>query len=158
MRNQILMCTAAVCVAGAALNAQAPSPQAPPAQGQTTITGCVERADQMNAAGSAATTVDSLSFVLVSAPAAADAAPGSVGTSGTTVPSAAGARAKGEKPVLYRLEASIDKLNPHVGHKVEVTGTLQGRSADAAAEPALLASAPRLMVSSIKLIAETCPR
>jgi hypothetical protein len=30
---------------------------------------------------------------------------------------------------MYRLDADIPKLNPHVGHKVEVSGTLDAASA-----------------------------
>src|SRR5690349_1190601 len=77
-----------------------------------TITGCVERADQMASAGASTlgTTVDSLSFVLVDVPAS-----GTAGTSGV----------KGSAPSTdkgYRLDADVSKLNPHVGHKVEISG------------------------------------
>src|SRR5437763_13900458 len=71
-----------------------------------TITGCVERADQVAAPGTLGTTTDSLHFVLINIPAPA------VGTSGSK-PSARSMH-KG-----YRLDGDAEKLNPHVGHKVE---------------------------------------
>jgi hypothetical protein len=118
---------------------------------KTTLTGCVERADQMNATGTATTTVDSLSFVLIHAT-KGTAAEAPKGTSGTP-PSVVQGR-------MYRLGADASKLNPHVGHKVEVTGTLDARAADNAAsgDPASVSSAPKLTVDTVKMLAETCAR
>jgi hypothetical protein len=151
----------------ATLAAQAQSPAAGAAQpspgsaDRVTVTGCIERADQMTSAGSAVgTSVDSLDFVLIKAPespaaSAANAAtpadrPGAVGTSGTAA------------PPMYRLQSDTEKLNPHVGHKVEVIGTRDataGSSAPSAtaASPSA-ANAPRLHVESVKMLAESCGR
>jgi hypothetical protein len=119
-----------------------------------TLTGCVERADQMNATGTATTTVDSLSFVLIHATrgTAADAPKGTTGTSSRT-PAVDQGR-------TYRLDGATSKLNPHVGHKVEVTGALDPSAADSAAsgDPSSPSSAPRLTVDTIKMLAETCAR
>jgi hypothetical protein len=135
-----------------ALQAQAPTGReanrATPAE--ITLTGCVERADQVSAAVTAGTTVDSLSFVLIKATKGTTADARAAGTSGT--------QASTEKDSTYRLDAEVSKLNPHVGHKVEVTGTLVGaidstvKSADASA------GAPRLKVGQIKMLSETCGR
>src|SRR5262245_49288256 len=85
---------------------------------KTTATGCLERADQVaSAADTAATTTDSLHFVLITSPRSTPA----VGTTGSSPSSAA---LKG-----YRLEGSEDNLNPHVGHKVEITGVVSAPSA-----------------------------
>jgi hypothetical protein len=106
-----------------------------------TITGCVERADQMASAGTVGTTVDSQSFVLITVPPAG----GVAGTSGT----------KGSDKG-YRLDGDKEKLNPHVGHKVEITGALdEAASTNAAAGSA---TGPKLKVDTIKMIAETCGR
>jgi hypothetical protein len=99
-------------------------------------------------AGSAATTtVDSLSFVLIKA-----APEKPTGTSGTT-----SAEATATTDRMYRLDGKQDDLNPHVGHKVEVSGTI----ADIPTAPAGATSstnAPRLRVESIKMIDASCPR
>jgi hypothetical protein len=139
-----------------ALHAQAPtgSQSNRNAPGKITVTGCVERADQMSASGTAATTVDSLSFVLIHATrgAAAGSRPEASGTSGTT--------ANAEKDSTYRLDGDLSKLNPHVGHKVEVTGTLDKAGSPTAANPAppSAENAPRLKVDTVKMLAETCAR
>ena len=109
-----------------------------------TITGCVERADQMASAGASTlgTTVDSLSFVLVDMPAS-----GTAGTSGVKGSSTD----KG-----YRLDADVAKLNPHVGHKVEISGYVDEPAATNGAASSV--NGPKVKVESIKMIAETCGR
>ena len=139
-----------------ALHAQAPTstPSKPAAPETITLTGCVERADQVAPAAAAATTADSLSFVLIHAakgPAAGSRSE-TVGTSGTTAAS--------DKGSMYRLDADLAKLNPHVGHKVELTGTLDSAAAATAANPAppSAANAPTVKVDPVKVLAETCAR
>jgi hypothetical protein len=145
----------AVCMAVAGLVAQTTSTATTGTSGQTTapkagdkitISGCVERADQVAAPASAGTTVDSLSFVLINTP------PQQVGTTGSA--GAANKDASMEKG--YRLDAEVGKLNPHVGHKVEIAGTV--------AEPAMAtgtasaANGPKVKVDTIKMLSETCAR
>ena len=147
-----------------------PTQAAPAAADRVTITGCVERADQMNASGgsSAGASVDSLEFVLVKAETIAPA--GSTARAGTSAgsaaasstPSSVGTTGRGSAPI-YRLNASVDKLNPHVGHKVEVIGTREASAPGAAANAAdpanpSTATAPRLIVESVKMIADSCGR
>jgi hypothetical protein len=105
----------------------------------------------MNATGTATTTVDSLSFVPIHAT-KGTAAEAPKGTTGTT-PSM-------EQGRIYRLDADASMLNPHVGHKVEVAGTLDTRAADNAAsgDPTSVSSAPKLTVDTVKTLAETCAR
>ena len=58
---------------------------------------------------------------------------------------------------LSQLGAVVAQLNLHVGHKVEVTGTV----ADSATAPAGAGSStnvPRLKVDSVKMLDATCPR
>jgi hypothetical protein len=135
--------------------------QANAAAEKVTVTGCLERADQMNSAGSnVGTSVDSLDFVLMkvaegpaassAGSAAAKSDPNPTGTSGASV------------APLYRLQAEVGKLNPHVGHKVEVIGTREAAGTSAAsgasaANPSS-ANAPQLRVESVKMIAESCGR
>jgi len=136
-------------LAALALAAQtsATSPQTPAAAkapDKITVTGCVERADQMAGAGtSVGTTTDSLHFVLISIPNEP------VGTSGAAAPRPA--TDKG-----YRLDADVDKLNPHVGHKVEITGFIDAPAATNAG--ATSANGPMVKVQTIKMLSETCGR
>jgi flavin-binding protein dodecin len=58
----------------------------------------------------------------------------------------------------YRLDADESKLSPHVGHKVEVTGTIDESSSSAAGSATSTAamSSPRLKVDSVKMVSSTC--
>ncbi len=146
----------AVCMTMAGLVAQTTSTATTGTSAQTgaskagdkiTISGCVERADQVaSPAATAGTTVDSLSFVLVNMP------PQQVGTTGSAgAPNRDASMEKG-----YRLDGEVEKLNPHVGHKVEIAGTVvEAATTNAAAS---LANGPKVKVKSIKMLSETCAR
>jgi hypothetical protein len=125
---------------------------------RVTLTGCVERADQVtNPAATVGLTVDSLDFVLIHAnigsAEGASATPAPVGTSGTS-----------DAGRMYRLDADVDELNRHVGHKVEVVGSRDVRSQPPAAGQAAqatnpnAATAPLFHVDSVKMVSETCDR
>jgi hypothetical protein len=107
-----------------------------------TITGCVERADQVQGASTVGTTTDSMHFVLISIPTSE-----AVGTSGSSPAS----MDKG-----YRLDGDEKQLNPHVGHKVEITGFVDEAAATSGAASA--ANGPMVKVQSVKMLAETCGR
>jgi len=88
------------------------------------VTGCVQRAQQMNTTGTTGTTTPSASpikFVLTSA---AVSTTGTAGTSGTTAAPASDIARE------YRLDTEESTMTPHVGHKVEVTGTMKAASMD----------------------------
>jgi len=86
-------------------------------------------------------------FMLTNASAAGAGAP--VATSGVAG-AAAGAKA------AYRLDGTESTLTPHVGHKVEITGTLEERPASSAAG-GTNAPAGTLKVDSVKMVSTTCP-
>ena len=86
-------------------------------------------------------------FMLTNAATAGAGAP--VATSG----SGAGAAGKAS----YRLDGTESTLTPHVGHKVEITGTLEERPASAAAGASSNTSAGTLKVDSVKMVSTTCP-
>ena len=72
------------------------------------------------------------------------------GTSGTSPSASASAKS-------YRLDADDSQLTPHVGHKVEITGTVQGgASASSATSTGSTTNAPKLKVDSVKMIASSC--
>jgi hypothetical protein len=89
-------------------------------------------------------------FMLTNAAAAGAGAP--VATSG------GGGAAAGAKP-SYRLDGTESTLTPHVGHKVEITGTLQERpgAAEGGASASSNAPAGTLKVDSVKMVSTTCP-
>jgi hypothetical protein len=100
-----------------------------------TVEGCIQKgAAASSTAGTTGTTGSSPSaFMLVSAMKPA--------TSKDTAPIASS----------YRLDAADSKLSPHVGHKVEISGTVAQSSASGGAT-----AAPTLKVDNVKMIAATC--
>jgi hypothetical protein len=135
-----------------------PTTQAPPTSTQAgranadrkvTISGCIER---QPASAAAVTGAPSMPFMLTNASAAGAGA--AVATSGSGAGAAAGNKAS------YRLDGTESTLTPHVGHKVEITGTMEERPGSAAAGAAsgsANASAATLKVDSVKMVSTTCP-
>jgi hypothetical protein len=117
----------------------------------TTISGCIER---QPASAAAVTGAPTMPFMLTNASAAGAGSP--VATSGSGAGAAASAKAS------YRLDGTESTLTPHVGHKVEITGTLEEqRPASGAASGATSGSsnttAGTLKVDSVKMVSTTCP-
>lgn len=111
-------------------------------QDKVVFTGCVQRAAQLPV-GTSGTIGDTdvSKFILMKATSAADKEP------------AAAAR-------TYRLDADDSLLTTHVGHKVEITATLEtaAPSATVTGDPAPppAAGASKLKVISVKMIAAAC--
>jgi hypothetical protein len=140
--------------------AQAPATQSPTtpapaasasanADKKVTLSGCIERQPPSVAAVTGAPTMP---FTLANASPAGARSP--VGTSGSTgAASAASAKS-------YRLDAAESTLSPHVGHKVEITGTIEEASASPAAGAAASGSPStamaRLKVDSVKMVSTSC--
>jgi hypothetical protein len=134
-----------------------PATQAPPTSTQAgranadkkvTFSGCIER---QPASAAAVTGAPTMPFMLTNASAGA-AAP--VATSG------GGAGAASAAKVSYRLDGTETTLTPHVGHKVEITGTVEEqRPASAAGGASASSNAPAgtLKVDSVKMVSTTCP-
>ena len=150
----LAMCAALVFGATMAVLAQDPaSPRQSPSQGMSsakaiTVTGCVEKATPGPAgttgATGAAPAASEPAFKLTNASAKASEPGGAAGTAGA-------AAAPASTASEYKLDASESKLSAHVGHKVEITGTVE------AAKPTASASdAPNLKVDSVKMIAASC--
>jgi len=125
------------------------------AANRVTVTGCLERADQISQTGTLGTTVDSLDFVLIKT--AATDAKGTTGTAGatTTAGSSRNATLAGR---LYRLDAKTATLNPHVGHKVELTGTIVEPGASRPDPNDPMPGSPNMRVDNLKMLAPTCAR
>src|SRR5262249_49969360 len=168
-----------------------PAPQTPAPQGTApstdktiTITGCLKEAPSSGpassaaappatppaAAGSAGDTAATPNYILTNATTAtgSDSATGTTGTAGTTAGSTAGTTGrpadKGSSGgQTYKLIANPTALTPHVGKKLELTGTLESQSGAAPASPSTTASdanplrnAPTLRVTGGKIIAPSC--
>jgi hypothetical protein len=156
-RTTLAICFTVVCSLALVLYAQAPPPaQTPPAQapsaqvpsaqapasaerGSTTLTGCLKAGPEPD------------SFILTNIGAGSDTAQKSE--------SAPGELAKTD--LSYKLSADSGvKLKDHVGHKVEVTGTLAGKgfsSSPPASTEKPKAEMSNLKVTAIKHISPSCP-
>ena len=157
-------CVAVAFAFTAGLLAQQPPPTQPPAQSMSaksiTVSGCLQRAEQAptgtsgaaaSGAAGATRSASETKFVLTNA---AMSKSGTTGTAGTTPPSTAAVASE------YRLDADDAKVTPHVGHKVEITGTVDAAPSTTqppAAPAASAANAPKLKVDSVKMVAATCP-
>lgn len=167
MKQRIWSGTCAAVTFALAAGLAAQTPQTPPqTSSQTTtssknitVTGCIQKAPEgaTGTTGSTATRgMTEPKFLLTSA------SMGATGTSGTSTTSA-GATATTSSAHEYRLDADDAKLTPHVGHKVEITGTLDqaastSTTSTAAGQTASASvSSPKLKVDSVKMVAATCP-
>jgi hypothetical protein len=131
---------------------QPPDPQAPakssPAK-TVTVTGCVQQAQQAptGTAGTAGATrsANETKFLLTSA------ALSTTSTAATPAPAITAVASE------YRLDADDAKLTGHVGHKVEIAGTVEPASGTTQTPAASAANAPKLKVDTVKMLAATCP-
>ena len=125
--------------------APAQSAQRPAAKADTLVVeGCIQRSAATATAGAAGTSGSAKSdsgFVLASAMKPA-------GTSGASASSAPIASS-------YKLDADASKLTPHVGHKVEISGTVEP-SPSSSASASAPAAPPTLKVDNVRMIAATC--
>jgi hypothetical protein len=131
-----------------------------------TITGCLQRgsdsATGTSGSASSSRSASSGDFILTNASMGAASASSTAGTTGSSSASSQARSASGAG-TQYRLDADASKLTPHVGHKVEVTGTLDSSASPGASSAAgsststAAMSAPRLKVDSVKMVSSTCP-
>ena len=134
-------------LAMAVASAQTPPPTAQSTAKSITVTGCLKKAEAPTGTSGAASRMDTTKFLLTNA---AIGTTGTAGTAGTTPPSSAVSSE-------YRIDGDDAKLTPHVGHKVELTGTPD--MAPSATQPpaASAANAPKLKVTDVKMVAAACP-
>jgi hypothetical protein len=157
-------CTLAIGVS-AQTTAQTPPTQRPSsttASDRITVTGCLQKdtasatAGTTGTSGTASASTSASAFVL-------NVTPPSPSTTGST---ASTAGTSGSTASSYKLDADDSKLSPHVGHKVEITGSLDksastapsGSASTAAGSTASASSsmAPKLKVDSVRMIAASC--
>jgi len=128
---------------------QPPARESRDAANTVTVSGCLKAGDSAD------------SFMLSDLKfASRDKSAGAVGTTGTAAPPAAIASATSLKLV----PGASAKLSEHVGHQIEVTGTVSDKEksaspaapADPAAARPSASSTPSLEVRTVKMIAATC--
>jgi hypothetical protein len=157
MSSRVWSATCAAIVLGVSVGILAQESPAPQAGSQSaaakktiTVSGCIAKAEAAQtptgtAGAGAAAAAKEAKFVLN------DAAMASSGTAGT-----AGAPATAIAS-NYKLDGDDAKLTPHVGHKVEITGTVEEAKGAATQAPAAsAANAPTLKVDSVKMVAPSC--
>jgi hypothetical protein len=157
MRSRIWSAVCAAIVLGVSvgiLAQDAPAPQSAAQSGaakKITVTGCVGKAQQgaTGTAGStgAAASAKEAKFVLSDASMGSSAA---TGTAGAAAPSATAIASE------YKLDGDDAKLTPHVGHKVEITGTVEEAKGAMQPPAASAANAPTLKVDNVKMVSPSC--
>jgi hypothetical protein len=108
-------------------------------------------------------------YVLMTSPASgSDTAAGAAGTTSSDPTATAGTTGTMARPgSSYVLDGRDSELKNHVGHRIEVTGTVDKTMDHAVAPPATstttsgsassrMSTAPTLKVSSIKMISSDC--
>ena len=157
MRSSIWSAACAAIVFGASIGMLAQEAATPQAGSKSTaakaitVTGCVGKAEQTatgttGTAGATATEKES-KFVLSNASMSPSA---TAGTAGAETPSATAIASE------YKLDGDDAKLTPHVGHKVEITGTVEETKGATQAPAASAANAPKLKVDTLKMVASSC--
>ena len=130
----------------------APAGASPRAQNPITVAGCVQKADQP-AGGATASNAEALSpgasaakdarFILTNVmPVPANEPTGTSGTAGATTAASS---------VKYPLNWDASKLTPHLGHRVEITGTFEAPAAAVGTS-----SVPTLKVDSLRMVSSSC--
>jgi len=150
MRNAIGTGVAIAVVVSVGLAAQSTSSTqgraASTPQSGISVTGCVERADQNAAATTAdAASADKKMFILTNVM-PSGAASETTGTSGTASGSRSAASSR-----KFPLDADESKLTPHVGHRVEISGTFVSSNSTPG-----VAGAPKLKVDTLRMLASSC--
>jgi hypothetical protein len=112
-----------------------------------TVTGCIQRATESPTGTSGTAGAKDVHFLLKNTTSTAS-------SSTESAPAASSTAVASE----YRLDADDVKLTPHVGHKVEITGTIEPPMSTAAPESASASkmNAPKLKVNNVRMIAATC--
>ena len=159
MNKKIWSAACGAIVAGAVSVAFAQAPTSSASQSQSmsaktlTVTGCVARAEQSPTGTSGmtgATSATEPKFILTNAALGSSTTPGATGTTGTAAAPATSVASE------YRLDASDAKLSEHIGHKVEITGTVEKASASEQKPSASAANSPILKVDTVKMLASSC--
>jgi hypothetical protein len=176
MKRTVWMAAVIACATTLGVAAQTPSTTTSKAMDNTadkiTVTGCLQEGSRSSTGTTSSASTTSGTYILANATTGSGSAsttagttssPTTAGTTGTTGATTAGSTA----PVSYVLDGRDSDLKNHVGHRIEVSGTLDTPDRAAAsptstttsgsASSRMDTSAPRLKVSSVRMIAAECP-
>jgi hypothetical protein len=176
MKMKVLTGVFGVCLCSAigVVAAQTPAPAGQPATTQrqststdakVTVQGCLERSSSPTATPGATGTAGSASAFILSK---AEKAPAAAGAAGGATANAAGGASQSANATAatYKLDADATKLTPHVGHKVEISGTIVPASStgsttaqssgNATAGGTMASMTQTLKVDDVKMIAASC--
>jgi hypothetical protein len=129
-------------------------PPESPKNDQLTVAGCIEQSQaqgstkEPSATGTSGTSgkasgTSKVSKFILTNPKLQGASAGTPNSSTSSSSPASGG--------MYQLDARDSKLSPHVGHQVEVTGSIKGSTSSASGP-----DAPKLKVENIKMISTSC--
>lgn len=154
-----LQCRLAILVGTVALAAAGRAPVGAQSNGQSiTATGCVNRAvNNGSLAGGPGVppTTPNRAGVLANSNEPTDVILLNGATPPTAASQAAAHDAANALPASYVLDGSLRDLEPHLGHQVEVTGTVQAVNEGAKDAKTLV---NHIKVASIKMVANECPK
>ena len=158
MSTKTLLTVIGACAFATAVSAQAQSTASTSssqmANTSITVQGCIERGAPMPSSTTGATGTAGSAEEFVLSHASESSAPASPST-------ATGTSGSMNVATSYRLDATDATLTPHVGHKVEIKGTVESPAASASnsassSTASSSSSAPKLKVDSVKMIASSC--
>ena len=182
MNRNVWMAVVFVCAASgaAAQDGASATPATPAADKTITVTGCVQNISSSAASGSiqkgflltnamtgnastssAAATPGSTEGATKPTPTEAGTAAGTpTGTSGTVPTPPATSPSSPSAGTSYLLSGHDSELKDHVGHKVEVTGTVDAKadtkSPSSTASASTMAASTKLNVTAVKLLSSDC--
>jgi hypothetical protein len=151
--SRIFLASTLATLLGASLAAQAPqNPSAPPSAADPQATA--GQSSRSSAMGNTVTVEGCIQKGAAGSPAGTTGTTGSSGSAFMLTSAAKPATSKETTPIAssYKLDADDAKLTPHVGHKVEISGTV----APPSGAPGGASAAPTLKVDNVKMIAATC--
>ena len=176
MKRTAWMAAAFMCAATMAM-AQTPSTTTSSSttgdKDKITVSGCLQGgSDSSSATASTSTASAGMgNYVLVTSPAGStDTATGTTGSTSTAATTAEKANDRMSGGTSYTLSGNDSELKNHVGHRIEVTGTVENRGDRGAATSTTATStttsgsassrmsngAQTLKVSSVKMISSSC--
>jgi hypothetical protein len=182
MKRTVWMAAAIACATTLSVAAQTPSTTTSRTMDKPadaiTVTGCLQEGSRSSTGATSTASTTSGSYILANATmgsgsssstagttAGTTAAPTTAGTTGTTGTTTAGSTARPD--ASYVLDGRESDLKNHVGHRIEVSGTLESADKAAASSPTATTtsgsassrmdtSSQRLKVSSVRMIAAEC--
>jgi hypothetical protein len=170
------VCMAAAFICATTLGAAAQRPATTTAGSTTdkgdkiTVSGCLQGGSRSSTTTASGSSTDMGNYVLVTSPmGSSDTTAGTTGTTGTTTAASdtRDANSRDRAGASYTLDGRDSELKNHVGHRIEVTGTVENHdghegspatstTTSGSASSRMSTSNQTLKVSSIRMISSSC--